>query len=163
MSRTRIVVLLGVCAVTFAAQAQAQDQSKSRKPGLWEVTSSMSMAGMPEMGPMGSPHTSQVCVTQAMIDKFGGPTSNPQTGSCQMTNVQLTATGMTANIACTGQLKMTGTVQSTFVDANTTKTTVSLTLAGGGGQSMAMTMNSTATYKGADCGSVKPLDMPASN
>ena len=157
MNRTRMVMMLGLCAVTLAAQAQ----SPSRKPGLWEVTSSMSMSGMPQMPQMGS-HTQQVCVTQAMIDKYGGPTGSPPNGNCQMTDVKVTATGMTANMSCTGRMSMTGTVQTTFVDANTTKTIVSMTMAGGGGQSMTMTTTSTATYKGADCGSVKPPAMPAS-
>jgi hypothetical protein len=158
MSKIRIWVILGLCVVALAAQAQGQ----SRKPGLWEVTSSMSMSGMPQMSQMGS-HTMQVCVTQAMIDKYGGPTSNPQTGNCQMTNVALTAAGMTAKMSCSGQMNMTGTIQTTFVDANTTKTTVTMTMASGNGQTMNMTTQATATYKGADCGSVKPMAVPASN
>jgi hypothetical protein len=54
-------------------------------------------------------------------------------------------------------------VTTTFVDANTTKMVMVLNLAAmPNGQSMTMTMNSTSVYKGADCGSVKPLEMPAS-
>jgi len=158
MSKTRIWMTLGCCIVALAAQMHGQ----SRKPGLWEVTSSMSMSGMPNMPAMGS-HTTQVCVTQAMIDKYGGPTTNPGRGNCQMTNVQLTATGMTASMSCSGQMTMTGTVQTTFVDANTTRTTVNMTTTMGNGQTMNMTTQSTATYKGADCGSVKPLAMPGNN
>jgi hypothetical protein len=158
MTKIRIAAMLGLCAAALAAQAQNQ----SRRPGLWEVTSSMSMSGMPANMPQMGSHTTQVCVTQAMIDKYGGPTSNPGRGNCQMTNVQLTASGMTANMSCSGQMNMTGTVQTTFVDANTSKTTVTMTMTGGGGQNMTMTMNSTSTYKGADCGSVQPMAMPAS-
>jgi hypothetical protein len=110
---------------------------------------------------MGS-HTSQICVTQAMIDKYGGPYSNPQRGSCQTTNVVVTPAGMTANLTCSGQMSMTGTVQTTFVDANTTKTTVQMTMTTPNGQTMNMTTQSTATYKGPDCGSVKPVTMPPS-
>jgi len=156
MNKIRIWAILGLCVVALAAQAQGQ----SRKPGLWEVTSSMSMSGMPQMPQMGS-HTTQVCVTQAMIDKYGGPTSNPGRGNCQMTNVQLTATGMTANMSCSGQMNMTGTVQTTFVDANTTKTTVTMAMTTGNGQTMNMTTQATATYKGSDCGSVQPMAMPS--
>lgn len=158
MNRIHIWATLGVCVIALGAQAQGQ----SRKPGLWEVTSSMSMAGMPQMAQMGS-HTAQVCVTQAMIDKYGGPTSNPGRGNCQMTNVQLTATGMSANMSCSGQMSMTGTVQTTFVDANTTKTTMTMSMASGNGQTMNMTTQATATYKGPDCGSVQPIAMPPSN
>ena len=156
MNKIHIGAILGLCALALAAQAQGQ----GRKPGLWEVTSSMSMAGMPQMAQMGS-HTTQVCVTQAMIDKYGGPTSNPQTGNCHMTNVQLTASGMTANMSCSGQMNMTGTVQTTFVDANTTKTTVTMAMTTGNGQTMNMTTQATATYKGSDCGSVQPMAMPS--
>ena len=62
-------------------------------------------------------------------------------------------------------MNATGTVQTTFVDANTTKTTVHITgtmQMGQNSQPVDMTMQSTSTYKGPDCGSVKPLAMPAS-
>ena len=153
MSKTRIWMVVGCCLIAMAASAQGQ-----RKAGLWEVTSQMSMSGMPNMGS----HTQEVCVTQAMIDKYGGPYSNPQNAQCQVTNVSLTPTGMSANLSCTGRMTMTGTVQTTFVDANTTKTTMLMNMTMGNGQQMQMTMQATSTYKGADCGSVQPLAMPPS-
>jgi len=79
-----------------------------------------------------------------------------------MTNVVVTATGMTANMSCSGQMNMTGTVQTTFVDANTTKSTIHMTMTTGNGQTMTTTTESTSTYKGPDCGSVQPLPMPTS-
>jgi len=112
-----------------------------------------------------APHTTQVCVTQAMIDKYGSPYSNPQQGNCQLSDIAITPGGMTAKITCTGQLSATGTVQSTFSDGNTTKTTVHLTgtmQMGSTARPVDMTMQSTSTYKGADCGSVQPVTMPAS-
>jgi hypothetical protein len=121
----------------------------------------MSMSGGPQNMPQMPPRTSQVCVTQAMIDKYGGPYSNPPQSQCQMTNMSLSATGMTATLTCTGRGNMTGTVQTTFVDANTTKTTVQMSMAMGS-NTMNMTMLSTATYKGPDCGSVQPLALPPS-
>ncbi len=157
MNKIRMGAVLGLCVIALAAQAQNQ----SRRPGLWEVSSSMSMSSMPQMSQMS--HTVQVCVTQAMIDKYGGPTGNPGPGNCKMTNVQRSATGMSANMTCSGRMSMTGKMQSTYVDANTTKTTVTMTMAGGNGQSMTMTTQSTSTYKGPDCGSVQPLPMPPSN
>jgi hypothetical protein len=156
MSKTRIWVVVSCCLFAMAVSAQGQ-----RKAGLWEITSTTSMSGMPNMPSMPS-RTQQVCVTQAMIDKYGGPYSNPQTGQCQVTNVSLTTSGMSANLTCTGRMSMTGTVQSTFVDANTTKTTVQMNMTMGNGQSMSMTMQATAIYKGPDCGSVQPLAVPPS-
>lgn len=146
------------CLAALVATAQAQ----GRKAGLWEVTSQTSMTGGPMNMPQMPARTSQVCVTQAMIDKYGGPYSNPQRGNCVVTNVSLMATGMTAKIMCTGQMNTTGTVQATFVDANTTKTTVQMSMQMGP-NTMNMTVQSTASYKGADCGSVQPLAMPPSN
>jgi hypothetical protein len=157
----------------------AQGQSK-QKPGLWEVTSQMTMAGMPQMPqmPQGAqmppgmqmpqspfaPHTSQVCVTQAMVDKYGGPMSNPPRGDCQTTNVVIKPDGMTADISCTGQMNAKGTVTATFTDSNTSSTTVHLVgtmQMGQNSRPVDMTMHSTSTYKGPDCGSVKPMAMPA--
>ncbi len=156
MSKTRIWMVVVCCFIALAATAQGQ-----RKAGLWEVTSQMSMSGMPNMPSMGS-HTQQVCVTQAMVDKYGGPYSNPPNAQCQVTNVSLTTSGMSANLTCTGRTSMTGTVTATFVDANTTKTTVQMNMTMGNGQQMDMTMQSTASYKGSDCGSVQPLALPPS-
>jgi Protein of unknown function (DUF3617) len=156
MKRTWIGMVVGCCLIALAASAQGQ-----RKAGLWEVTSQMSMSGMPNMPAMGA-HTQQVCVTQAMVDKYGGPYSNPQNAQCQVTNVSLTTSGMSASLTCTGRMNGTGTVTTTFVDANTTKTTMQMNMTMGNGQQMNMTMQSTATYKGPDCGSVQPLALPPS-
>ena len=177
MSKARVWMMLGCCLILLSVVAQGQAK---QKPGLWEVTTSMNMAGAPQMPqmPQGmqmppgmaaspfAPHTTQVCVTQAMIDKYGGPYSNPQRGECQVTDIVVKADGMTAKIMCTGQMNATGTVQATFVDANNSKTTVHLTgtmQMGSKSQPVDMTMESTAVYKGADCGSVKPVAMPAGN
>jgi hypothetical protein len=157
MNKTRFLMILGCCIIALAAQAQGQ----RRKAGLWEVTSQMSMSGGPQNMPQMPPRTTQVCVTQAMIDKYGGPYSNPPNSQCQMTNLSVTPTGMSANLTCTGRGTTTGTVQTTFVDANTTKTTVQMSIAMGP-NTMNMTMMSTATYKGPDCGSVQPMAMPPS-
>ncbi len=150
---------LRVCCCLLALATVAQGQMK-QKPGLYDVTVQldMGMAGAPPM----PPRTSQVCVTQAMIDKYGGGYSNPQAG-CQTSNVSVTLTGMTATVTCTGRMNMTGKVQSTFVDANTVKTKVQMTMTTPNGQTMNTTMDSTYVYKGPDCGSVKPPPLPASN
>ena len=168
MSKTMNWVLVGACSLTLAAAALAQ---LKQKPGLWEVTATMSMAGMPEMpqgarnmpnSPFGA-HTSQVCVTQAMIDKYGGPNPNPPHADCKVSDVVNKPNGMSAKISCTGQMVATGTVESTWTDPNNTHTTMHLT----GNMQMGqmqhpvdMTMKADSVYKGADCGSVKPMPLP---
>lgn len=172
MNKTRIWTVVGCCSLGLAVLAWGQTRPK---PGLWETTTQMSMAGMPQMPqlPPGvqmpaspfAPHTSQVCVTQAMIDKYGSPYSNPPRGNCQMTNMAVTPDGMTATLTCTGQMSATGTVQTTIVDANTTKSTVHITgtmQMGSNSRPIDMTIQSTSVYKGADCGDVQPVTMPPS-
>jgi hypothetical protein len=178
MSKTRVWMVFCCCVLTLAAFAQAQS---GRKPGLYEVTSQMSMGGagapqMPQMPPgvqlppgMASPyapHTMQVCVTQAMIDKYGGPSPAPQHGQCQVTDISIKSNGMTAKIICTGQMNTTGTVETTWTDANSSQTKMHMTgtmQMGSNPGPVDMTVQSTSVYKGPDCGSVKPPPMPASN
>jgi hypothetical protein len=124
---------------------------------------------MPQMqgGPGGGiTHTMQICVTQAMIDKYGGPSPAPQThnSDCQVTDVAMKPDGMTAKIACSGQMTGTGTVDTTFADqGNTTNTKVHIQgtmQMGQDSRPVDMSVQSKSVYKGADCGSVKPIAMP---
>jgi hypothetical protein len=177
---------MGCCllAVTLFAWAQS-----GRKPGLWEVTVSMTMGGrqmpqMPQLPPDvqlppgmkmpqmasggGSPfgaYTTQVCVTQEMIDKFGGPTVTlpNRNADCKLTDISIKANSMTATMVCTGNLNATGEVESTWTDASATHTSVHLKGSmqmGPNSMPLEMTMQSTSVYKSADCGSVKPMTMP---
>jgi hypothetical protein len=183
MHKTRIWITMGCCLFAVALFAWAQS---ARKAGLWEITTTMSMGGMqmPQMpqlppgvtlppgmkmpgqgSPMGGPTTVQVCVTQEMIDKYGGAAPAPpnRNADCKVTDVSIQSGGMTAKINCTGQMTATGTIESTFVDANTTKTKMHMTGTmqhGANSMPVDMTMQSTSVYKGPDCGSVKPLPMP---
>jgi len=189
MSKTRISIAVGVCLMSLTPLAQAQSK---QKPGLWETTSSISFngQGMPQApaapnvqlpagvqlppgvtmpqgagggGPMGGPRTTQVCVTQAMIDKYGGPYQNPPRGNCQVSDLSVKPDGMTANVTCTGQMNTTGTVVSTWTDGNSTQTTMHMTgtmQMGPNSRPVDITMHATSVYKGPDCGNVKPLDIP---
>ena len=169
MRTTRVWITIGCCLFAVALFAWAQT---TRKPGLWEVTSTMTWqqspmpAGMPA-GPNspfgGGPHTTQVCVTQAQIDKYGAPP--PQTrGDCQMTDIQMKPTGMTATMACTGRVVGNGTVEASWIDSGHTKSKVHFTgtmTMGPQTKPIEWTMESTSAFKSADCGSVQPAAMPA--
>lgn len=183
MEKRRNWIAIGCCLFAISLLAWAQS---ARKAGLWETTTTMSMAGMqmPAMqmppgvqmppgmqmpaghgSPFGGPMTTQVCVTQEMIDKFGGPTAAPPShnSDCKMTDISLKANSMTATMVCTGKMNATGTVESTWNDAITTHTKVHITgtmQMGQNSRPVDMTMQSTSVYKGPDCGSVKPPPMP---
>jgi hypothetical protein len=164
-----ITAVCCVCAVAVFAWAQTKG-----KAGLWEVTTTRTMAGMPAPPPGaqippdvaarmgGGPMTSQVCVTQAMVDKYSGPPPQSR-GNCQVTNMTTKPDGYSAEVTCTGRMAMKGTVDTTIIDSDHVKTKMHMTSAGGGpqGQGMDMTMESNAVYKGPDCGSVQPAPMPA--
>jgi hypothetical protein len=114
--------------------------------------------------PMGGPHTTQVCVTQAMIDRYGGPNPTPPRSDCQISDVTLKPNGMKATISCTGQMTATGTVETTYIADGSSKSTSHLTgtmQMGSRSQPIDITVQSTSVYKGADCGAVKPMPMPA--
>ncbi len=87
MSKTRVWITLVCCLFTVASVAGAQ----TRKPGLWETTTTMTFQQSPMPPGMqappgspfgGGPRTTQVCLTQAMIDKYGAPMPTSR-GDCQ--------------------------------------------------------------------------------
>ena len=171
MRSTRICLALTCSLLLTGLAAHAQS---SRKPGLYEVTSSMNIGGMsmPQMppgaqmpsggNPMAAPHTTQICVTQAMIDKYGGPNPAPQRGTCEITDMTLKPNGMSATISCTGQMTASGSIESTWTADGVGKSTIHLSgTMGPGGRSMDITMQASSVYKGADCGSVQPMSVPA--
>jgi hypothetical protein len=167
MRKTPIWITLSCCVLALAIVALAQ---AVRKPGLWEMTSSMTYQqspfppGMPAsaLAAMSAPHTVQVCLTQAMIDKYGAPVS--QNRDCQLTNIVMKPTGMTAEMVCTGRMSGHGDMESSWTDGNVAKGKVHFVgTMGAGPNSMPVeyTVVYTSVYKGPDCGSVKPMPMPA--
>jgi hypothetical protein len=71
MRATRVWIPVSCCVLALAVYAWAQ----GRKAGLYEVTTDMTWQQSPFPAGMGpgahGPRTSQVCVTQAQIDKYG--------------------------------------------------------------------------------------------
>ena len=102
-------------------------------------------------------------MTQEQLDKYNGVP--PQTRSeCQVSNVVKKADGFTADVACSGRMATKGTVDSTYTADGHGKTKVHLLGAmqmGPTSKPIEMTIESESTYKGPDCGSVKPVDASA--
>lgn len=172
MSKTGIRITLGCCllGVTILSLAQAL-----RKPGLWEMTSTTTWQQSP-MPPgvnlppgVNSPfapttRTTQVCLTQEMIDKYGAPLATSQQ-NCTVYNVVLKPDSMTAEMTCTGRMNSHATMESTWSSDGTAHGKVHFTgtmQMGPNPMPIEFTVESTSVYKGADCGSVKPLPMPQS-
>lgn len=171
MRKTRLWITIGCCFFAVALFAWAQS---TRKPGLWEMTSSMTWqqsplppgvtlpAGM--KSPFsGSTNTMQVCVTQAMIDKYGTAMPKSQ-NDCKIENVVLNANSMSADMVCSGRMNGKGSMESSWSDNDHTKGKMHfLGAMQGGPNSMPVewTVEFTSVYQGPDCGSVKPLPMPS--
>jgi hypothetical protein len=163
MRKTQVWIVVGFCFFALALFAWAQ---ANRKPGLWEMTSSMTWQKSPMPAgmsmPGGGPHTMQVCLTQAMIDKYGAPTPQSRNGDCQVSNVVLKATGMTADWVCSGRMAGKGTVESSWTDPDHAAGKVHFAGAmqmGPNSVPVEYTMEYTSVFKGPDCGSVQPAPM----
>lgn len=110
----------------------------------------------------GGAHTTQVCLTQAMLDKDGAAVPQNLAG-CQISNVRMHPNNMTADWVCTGMMAGKGTVESSWTDTNHATSKVHFTGSMQLGQNatpIEYTIVASSAYKGADCGSVKPLPIP---
>jgi hypothetical protein len=169
MRKTRIYLALGCCFLAMAIFAWAQS---NRKPGLWEMTSNTTWQQSPMppgmQAPAGSPfaggpRTTQVCLTQAMIDKYGAPVPQPS-GQCTVSNVSIKPTSMSADMVCTGMMNLKATMESVWTDPDVAHGKIHFIgtmQAGPNARPVEWTVESTSVYKGPDCGSVKPMTMPA--
>jgi hypothetical protein len=170
MRTTRVCITLSCSLFLLASVAGAQS---NRKPGLWEMTSNTTWQqspmppGMqaPASSPFaGGPRTTQVCLTQAMIDKYGAPVPQPN-GQCTIDNLVIKPTSMSADMVCTGMMNVKATLESSWTDPNIAHGKVHFIgtmQAGPNTRPVEWTVESTSVYKGSDCGSVQPMRMPAS-
>lgn len=165
MRKSRFWITLSCCLIALAVFAWAQS---GKKPGLYEVTASMTwqQSPMPQgmQAPPGSPfaggpRTSQVCITQAQIDKWGG--APPQSrGDCQVSDQVMKPMGMSGVYACKGAMTGNGTYDASWEGDGRYKTKIHFT----GTMTMRentrpveWTIETSGVYKGPDCGSVQPI------
>ncbi|MGB6973248.1 MAG: DUF3617 family protein [Terracidiphilus sp.] len=154
--RSFAVAAVSVLALTIFVWAQ------TRKAGLWKTTSTMTWEQSPfpgGMDAMGAPRTTEVCVTQEQIDKYG--TVPPQTrGDCQVTNLNKTDHGMSAVIECSGRMQGKGTVEASWTDDthSTSKVHfVGVMQMGPNSKPFEWSIESSSVFESTDCGSVKPI------
>ena len=159
----RYVLAIGTCTLALAVIASAQRPVP--KPGLYEVTNKMTWQQSPfpddtqEKPGSGAPHTAQTCITQAQIDKYNGPKPEARGGSCQVTNIQKRQSGMTAEMNCGAPMSGKGTIQTRWIDSRHSKSKIHFTGSmhvGKNVKTVEWTIDSESTYKGPDCGTVKP-------
>ena len=162
MRKTRFVIMVAVCLLTTAIYVWAE----TRKAGLWETTNTMTWQQSPLPGGIsppgnGEPHTTQVCLTQQELEKYGAIA--PQIPGCQVTNVIVKAHGMTADMVCDGMMKGKGTLESSWNDDSHAIGSIHFAGSiqiGTDNKPIEWTIHSTSAFKSADCGSVKPTPPP---
>jgi hypothetical protein len=156
MRGSRVCITLGCCLFALASVASAQ----SRKPGLWTITTTVTYppsangaAGRPTTQ---GPFNTNVCLTQALIDKYGSPL--PQIKDCKITSFNRKANSVTADLVCSGASTGKATMESTWTADHATGSIHVITTAP---RTTEWTSTSTSVFKSADCGAVQPFPMPA--
>ncbi len=149
------------------------------KPGLWNITTTTEMSGMPpipnldQMTPeqrarvegamknmMAAPHTNTVksCVTRESIDKAIAKASSNQNNKCEPKITNMTASKVELHIACTpekGEMKPEGDINIDRVDSEHIKGNGTMKV-GANGRTMNVKWSMTGAFVSADCGNVKP-------
>ena len=164
MRKTRAWIVLGFWLVALTVAAFAE----TRKPGLWEITTTITWQQSPFAGSAADSvakagkRTTQVCLTKSMIDDYGALLPQSR-GSCHVANKLMTPGGMTADWVCEGRISGTGALSSTWPDLEHSSSTLHFLgtfLMGGDSQPVEWTTQSTAVFKSADCGTVRPKQPP---
>ena len=149
------------CFIGAALLAWAQ----SPKAGLYDVATKMPWqqspfpAGMKDPRESGSPHSTQVCFTREEINKYNGPKPTASAG-CQISNIQKHPGSMTAELTCGAPMTGKGKVETRWIDSRHSESRIHFTGSmhvGSETKSIEWTLESKSTFRGADCGSVKPL------
>jgi hypothetical protein len=178
-------VFRGVCFATVLGLAAsgpclAAGVSFDVKPGLWEIQTSGSASGIPQIPPdalaklppdqrviatamlmaivaqASMPHTMQFCVTPEQIRQ--GLDLNRMGGKdCQRTVQSSSPTGLDMQVDCTGRDQMSGNVHLRVVDRATLAGDVDVH-AGLGANSMTIRQSLHGRWLGAACGDVKPFN-----
>jgi len=110
--------LLAAILVSLPAQAAAPNM----KEGLWEITTTMEMPGMP--GGM-KPQVTQQCYTKKDLDdprKTAPSGGDPKDNRCQMTDYKMQGNTASWNMACKGENAMTGSGTATYSGTSYTGT-----------------------------------------
>jgi hypothetical protein len=171
--RTRIALLACCCATPLAVAADKLDV----KPGLWEITSSHNISGIPPMpkdwaekvtpeqraameaafkkeaekGPQ--VETERECITQKDAEKpfdIGDK-------DCTRTVVRTTRTTQEVRLSCNGEMKSSGVLRVTTPTPETMTGTLDLQL-GDGKEAMKVKSELKGRWLGPDCGDENEAD-----
>jgi hypothetical protein len=176
-----IAGVLGGGAVLLAAGLSlAQTPIFDVKPGLWEITSTGGMSGMPPIPPEalanmtpekraqvqaamqaaqgrgGAPRVIQNCVTEDQL-KRGLDFDQHRDPSCQRTVSSNAPNLLVIHEECTGQNRRVGDFRFEALDRETMKGSINMVMTMGA-NTMTMNQSVRGRWLGTDCGTVAPRD-----
>lgn len=175
MKRTFLVSgLLAASVILLPAAALAAPKGK---PGLWNITSTMTMANAPQLPPqvlemmkkrgmpgMGQPTTSQICLAGDAPSPDAVARMQSQHGvNCTPHVISETATSATTEITCHGTMEGTGRSQISWRGDSHYEGSYSFK-GSMRGHPQDMSNKYTGDWAKSDCGAVKPFspkDIPA--
>jgi len=142
------------------------------KEGLWEITTTRSMSGMPAMPPEalaklppeqrarieaamnGGPDVRKECITKEKLEKHSAFSNNR--GNCTRTVVSSTGRKLEVKIHCEEkQTSSDGTFVLEAVSSDSTKGTMHMVTNSSGDHAMTMDFTFSSKYLGPTCGDVK--------
>jgi hypothetical protein len=140
------------------------------KAGLWNITSSMEMANMPQMPPgamammkargmkmpgMGQPMTSQICMTQEQVNGDMPSAMRNHEENCSAKVLSQSASSMKSEVTCHGRMEGVGHAEMSWRGNEHYEGTYNFK-----GSMEGHPQNISTRYSGdfvkADCGAVKP-------
>jgi Spy/CpxP family protein refolding chaperone len=177
MKRTaiRAALLVGSC---FAASATLAAGKLDIKPGLWEITSTHHISGVPplpkelegkvtpeqraqmeaafkeEMAKGPQKDTERECITKRQAEQ---PFDISDARECTQTLVRTTPTTQEVRLSCTGEIKGSGVMRVTTPTPDTMKGTLDLQL-GAGQDAMQLKTELEGHWLGPDCGDEEEAD-----
>jgi hypothetical protein len=164
MHISRFFITLGLLLCTGAAISSEE----SRRAGLWEMTTTTTWQKAPlvpsseDSRLRGGTHTTQICLTREMIDKYGALLPQSR-GQCTIKNKVVMPGIVSADYVCSGVMTGKGVLESTWLDTEHARGTlhfVGTFQVGSETRPIEWTTKSTSVFKSADCGTVKPPSLP---
>jgi hypothetical protein len=162
----KIATGLTIAAILFLPAAAWAGHGKA---GLWNVTSTMQMANMPQMPseamammkqrgmkmPGMQPIASQICMTQEQVNGDVPPATHNQGENCSGKLLSQTATSMRSEVTCHGRMEGVGHSEMTWRGNEHYEGTYNFkgTMEG---RPQEISTRYSGDFVKADCGAVKP-------
>jgi hypothetical protein len=170
MDRISLSILMAASLVLVPAAAFAAHG----RPGLWTITSTMQMSGMPQIPPealammkerhmaipnSGQPTTIQMCMTQEQVNADKPPAMSNRDESCNTKVLNQSPGLMEAEITCHGHMDGVGHVKVSWRGTDHYEGTYNFkgTMEG---RPQEMTTHYSGDFVKSDCGSVRPFTPP---